>query len=150
MTESTQCRALVTGASSGIGRETALKLAKAGMDVALVGRSQSRLDEVAQDAQQYGVKVKSYAFDLAEVNKVRAFIGHVVKEFERIDILVNNAGMGYTATLADTPLEDWLDVINLNLTSAFQCIQGVLPSMRHHQSGTIINVASIAGHQFFP
>jgi NADP-dependent 3-hydroxy acid dehydrogenase YdfG len=120
------------------------------MDLALVGRSQARLDDVTQAAQHYGVAVRPYAFDLSKVDKVRVFIEQIVEELEGVDILVNNAGMGYTAALAETPLDDWQRVINLNLTSAFQCIQGVLPYMRSCQSGTIINVASIAGHQFFP
>ncbi|HBY80855.1 MAG TPA: short-chain dehydrogenase, partial [Cyanobacteria bacterium UBA11148] len=64
-------------------------------------------------------------------------------------ILVNNAGMGYTGSLMETPLADWQRVIDLNLTSVFQCIQAVLPTMRQQQRGTIINVASIAGLQPF-
>ncbi|MGC1396809.1 MAG: SDR family oxidoreductase, partial [Coleofasciculaceae cyanobacterium] len=66
------------------------------------------------------------------------------------DILVNNAGIAYTNTLEATPLSDWQQVMNLNLTSVFQCIQGIMPVMRNQQRGTIINVASIAGQQPFP
>ncbi len=64
--------------------------------------------------------------------------------------MVNSAGIAYTATLSETPLEDWLQVINLNLTSVFQCIMGVLPGMRDRGTGTIINIASIAAKQPFP
>lgn len=150
MTESTRCRALVTGASSGIGRATALAFAEAGMDLILVGRSQSKLDEVAQIIRQHSAEVKTYSFDLSQVQHVKAFIEKVVDDCGIVEVLVNNAGMGYTNALANTPLEDWNHVLTLNLTSVFQCIQGILPGMRDRQRGTIINVASIAGHQFFP
>jgi short-subunit dehydrogenase len=63
---------------------------------------------------------------------------------------VNNAGMGYTNLLRETPLTDWQKVLNLNLTSVFECVMGVLPHMRKQSQGTIINVASIAANNYFP
>jgi short-subunit dehydrogenase len=88
--------------------------------------------------------------DLAEINLVQEKIKAIAADFGAIDILVNNAGMGYTGALSATPLSDWQAVMNLNLTSVFQCILGVLPMMRDRGCGTIINVASIAGQQPFP
>lgn len=149
MTSQFEQRALITGASSGIGKATALAFAQAGVDVALVGRSQSRLKSVAQAAIQLGVQAQIYPFDLANVEQVQEQIHAITQDFGPVDILVNNAGMGYTAELVDTSLADWQSVINLNLTSVFQCIQGILPSMRTRQRGTIINVVSIAGRQAF-
>lgn len=143
-------RALITGASSGIGKATALAFAKAGIDVALVSRSQDKLEAVASAAEQTGVKVQAYYLDLAEIEKVQEKVGVIAADFGAIDILVNNAGMGYTNTLSETPLSDWLQVINLNLTSVFQCILGILPMMRDRKKGTIINVASVAGQHPFP
>ena len=143
-------RALITGASSGIGKATTLAFAKAGIDVALVSRSEDKLAAVAQAAGQTGVKAKAYVLDLAEVSQVQEKISAIAVDFGGIDILVNNAGMGYTATLSQTPLEDWQQVINLNLTSVFQCIMGILPGMRDRGTGTIINVASVAGKLAFP
>ncbi|OUL24755.1 SDR family oxidoreductase [Nostoc sp. 106C] len=142
-------RALITGASSGIGKATALAFAKAGIDIALVSRSLEKLEAVAVAARHTGVEAKSYAVDLADVWQVKAQIQAIADEFGDIDILVNNAGIAYTATLSETPLEDWQQVINLNLTSVFQCIMGILPGMRDRGRGTIINVASIAGKQAF-
>jgi NADP-dependent 3-hydroxy acid dehydrogenase YdfG len=150
MTHSVAKHALITGASSGIGRATALAFAEAGINLALVSRSQPKLEAVAAIARQSGVQVKTYGFDLAMVGQVKDQISAIVADFGAIDLLINNAGMGYTGTLAATPLADWQRVIDLNLTSVFQCIQGVLPEMRAQQRGTIINVASIAGHQAFP
>lgn len=143
-------RAIITGASSGIGKATALAFAKAGIDVALVSRSPDKLEAVASAAQQTGVAAKAYLLDLAETEQVQQKLSAIAADFGAIDILVNNAGMGYTGTLSETPLSDWLAVMNLNLTSVFQCILGILPMMRDRSKGTIINIASIAGQQVFP
>jgi short-subunit dehydrogenase len=143
-------RALITGASSGIGKATVIAFAKAGIDVALVSRSSEKMGEVCEALTDTGVKAKAYAVDLACVWQVKEEIQAVALDFGGVDILVNSAGIGYTATLSETPLSDWQLVIDLNLTSVFQCIMGILPGMRERGSGTIINVASIAGKQAFP
>ncbi|QLE57545.1 SDR family oxidoreductase [Nostoc sp. TCL26-01] len=143
-------RALITGASSGIGKATALAFAKAGIDVALISRSQEKLASVVEAAKQTGVTAKAYAVDLAEVSQVEANIQAIADDFGDIDILVNNAGMAYTASISATPLADWQQVINLNLTSVFECIKVILPRMRDRHTGTIINVSSIAAKQTFP
>lgn len=150
MTSAIERRALITGASSGIGRATALAFAASGIDVALVSRSQSKLNAVAEEARQFGVTAKVYPIDLADVEQVRSEIQSAVADFGAVNILVNSAGMGYTGTLEDTSLADWQQVINLNLTSVFQCVQAILPTMRKQGLGTIINIASIAAHQAFP
>ena len=142
--------ALITGASSGIGKATALAFAKAGINLALVGRSQTKLTAVAQAAQAAGVTAKTYEIDLSELDRVSAKIAMIAAESDNLDILVNNAGMAYTGSIADTPLADWQQVIGLNLTSVFQCVHGILPHMRQQQSGIIVNVSSIAGKQVFP
>ncbi|MBW4522577.1 MAG: SDR family oxidoreductase [Scytolyngbya sp. HA4215-MV1] len=143
-------RALITGASSGIGRETALAFARAGIDLALVSRSQDKLAEVVAEVVKIGVRAHAYPIDLSQVGQVKDQIAAIVDDFGSIDILVNNAGMGYTGLLSDMPLHDWQRVLDLNLTSVFQCIQAILPDMRARRQGIIINVASIAGHQTFP
>jgi NADP-dependent 3-hydroxy acid dehydrogenase YdfG len=142
-------RALITGASSGIGKATALAFAKAGIDVALVSRSVEKLEAVAVAARHADVTAKAYTVDLANVAQVQESMSAIARDFGDIDILVNNAGMAYTATLSETPLADWQQVMDLNLTSVFQCILGILPSMRDRGHVTIINVASIAGKQAF-
>ena len=150
MTPQIERYALVTGAGSGIGKATALAFAQAGIHLALVGRTQSKLEAVATAAAQHGVKAECYSIDLLQIEDVQEKIAAIATHFGPIDILVNNAGMGYTAALSETSLADWQRVLTLNLTSVFQCIQGILPLMRQRQQGTIINVSSIAGQQVFP
>jgi short-subunit dehydrogenase len=150
LTATTKRTALITGASSGIGKATALAFANAGFDLALVGRSQERLAAVAAAAQTAGVTANTYILDLTEVDRVADRVRAIVSDVGQIDVLVNNAGIAYTNAIADTPLADWQKTIDLNLTSVFQCIQGVLPQMRQQKSGMIINISSIAGKQVFP
>ncbi|RMF26528.1 MAG: SDR family oxidoreductase [Cyanobacteria bacterium J083] len=142
--------AIITGASSGIGKATAQEFAKAKIDLALVSRSLDKLAKVKEALSTEGVRVKTYSIDLAKIGQVKPNIAKIVEDFGEIDILVNNAGMGYTNSLAETPLTDWQQVIDLNLTSAFQCTQAILPHMRSRQTGMIINVASIAATNAFP
>ncbi|MBU6185845.1 MAG: SDR family oxidoreductase [Synechococcales bacterium] len=141
--------ALITGASSGIGKAIAFSFAKAGIHLALVSRSKERLEQLATQLTPTGITVKTYAVDLSVVSEVKDKIATIGAELEPLSILVNNAGMGYTADLLNTPCQDWQKVLDLNLTSVFQCIQGVLPGMRDRQHGTIVNISSIAGHQAF-
>lgn len=150
MNRAVKKHALITGASSGIGKATALEFAKAGIDVALVSRSQAKLSAVASAIKDLGVTAKVYPVDLAKIEQVQAAISAIAQDFGEIDILVNNAGMGYTNNLSATPLGEWVRVLDLNLTSVFQCILGILPMMRDRGKGTIINVASIAAIQPFP
>jgi NAD(P)-dependent dehydrogenase (short-subunit alcohol dehydrogenase family) len=145
----THHRALVTGASRGIGKATAIALAEAGIDLLLVSRSEADLSQTAAETSALGVDVQFKAIDFADLEQIQPQLQPFVQQFP-IDILVNNAGMAYTADLLSTPLADWQQVLALNLTSVFQCIQAVLPTMRDRQQGTIINVASIAGYQAFP
>jgi len=150
MTSSKERWALVTGASSGIGRATALAFAKAGIHLLMVGRSLEKLEAVAFSAQQAGVSAQFYPLDLAEVDQVQSRIAAITAADGPVDILVNCAGMGYTAPLGETSLTDWQRVLDLNLTSVLQCIQGALPGMRARRRGLIVNVTSIAAHQVFP
>ncbi|MBE7381936.1 MAG: SDR family oxidoreductase [Leptolyngbya sp. SIO1E4] len=150
MTFETRHRALITGASSGIGRETAIAFAKAGIDVALVSRSLAKLQALEADLIQLGVRAKAYSIDLSQLETVKASLQALVSDFGPITTLINNAGMGYTGALADMPLADWQQVMNLNLTSVLLTIQAVLPGMRAQGGGTILNVASVAAHNAFP
>ncbi|WP_299402379.1 SDR family oxidoreductase [Acaryochloris sp. IP29b_bin.148] len=150
MTAQRKLRALITGASRGIGRATAEAFAASNIDLVLVSRSQDQLDELTQTLQKQGGDARAFAINLSDVHQVKSQISQLLEDVGPVDVLVNNAGMGFTAELIDMSLADWQRVIDLNLTSAFQCIQAVLPGMRSQQQGTIINVVSVAGQQAFP
>ncbi|MEM7064099.1 MAG: SDR family oxidoreductase [Cyanobacteria bacterium P01_B01_bin.77] len=144
-------RALITGASTGIGRATALAFANAGFDVALVSRSADKLQALVDEIISTStVQAQSFPVDLGVIEQVKSQVEQILKTVGPVDVLVNNAGMGYTGTLNQMPLADWCQILNLNVTSVFQCIQAVLPGMRQHSGGMIINVASIAARQAFP
>jgi short-subunit dehydrogenase len=150
MTSDTRQRALITGASSGIGRATAIALAQADRDLVLVSRSPEKLADLAQELADTGVQVKTVALDLAALSQVKPALEAAIADIGPIDLLINNAGMGYTGPLATMPLADWQQVMDLNLTSALLCMQAVLPGMRDRGSGTILNIASVAAYNAFP
>ena len=141
--------ALVTGASSGIGEASAKVLAQAGFDVALVARTQAKLDALVTQLAALGGQPKAFVIDLAQVDQIRIKIEDAIAVFGPIDVLVNCAGIGYTGSIGDMPLADWQRVMTLNVTSVFQVIQAVLPGMRDRGAGTIVNIASIAAQQSF-
>ena len=145
-----QQRAIITGASSGIGKATALSFAQAGCNLILVSRSKERLTAVGDLVSGFGVEATVYPLDLSQLSQVQSHFQAIAEKFGPIDLLINNAGMGYTNLLRDTPLTDWQQVLDLNLTSVFQATMGILPSMRDRKKGTIINIASIAAKMAFP
>lgn len=150
MSISSPQRALITGASRGIGKATALAFAKAGVSTVLLGRSIDQLQATAEEVKALGAEAIAFGIDLSEVSQVKDRLAQVLEASGSIDILVNNAGMGYTRGLLETSLADWQRVLDLNLTSPLQCIQAILPQMRSRYGGTIINVISVAGRQAFP
>lgn len=143
-------RALITGASRGIGKATAIAFAKAGVSSILIGRSEDQLQATVEEVQALGSEAIAFRVDLSEVTQVKGQLEQVLATAGSIDVLVNNAGMGYTGGLLETSLTDWQRVIDLNLTSPLLCIQAVLPQLRLRRRGTIINVISVAGRQTFP
>jgi 3-oxoacyl-[acyl-carrier protein] reductase len=137
--------ALVTGASQGIGRACALRLAEAGSAVALVARNQEKLNEVAAQINHQGGKAAAFACDLSEEEQIQSGFKAALAEFGKIDILVNNAGITRDQLVMRMKRADWDVVVNTNLTSAYLCIQQVIGSMLKQRWGRIINVTSIFG-----
>lgn len=137
--------ALVTGASSGLGRATALALAGAGADVGILARSESDLERVAQEISALGKRSLAIAIDLAHAEEVLAAVERMVETLGRIDILVNSAGTDVPAPVAELGIQDWDRVIAVNLRAPFVLAKAVLPHMREEGAGTIINVSSVAG-----
>jgi 3-hydroxybutyrate dehydrogenase len=137
--------ALVTGASRGIGKATALELAKAGASLALVSRSADSLETVGAQVRNYGVKCISSAFDVSAEDALESFISRISEELGSVDILVNNAGIYETAALVDQSLDAWRRVLEINLTAAMRASKSVLPLMLQKKWGRIISISSISG-----
>ena len=137
--------ALFTGGSRGLGKAMAIGLAKAGADVAVVGRQldQGVIDEIAAQ----GVRGKFYEYDLANVDGIAALVGEVNKDFGHIDILVNNAGVQSRHKAVDFPKSDWDFVLNVNLNAVFFLCQEVGRLMLAQGKGKIINIASLLSFQ---
>ena len=141
--------AVVTGASTGIGRAVALGLLKAGYRVALAARRQDALDETAQMAGANSGNALPMATDVASPAGVNALFAALKAKWGRCDLLFNNAGMGVQGyLLEDLPLEKWLEVVNVNLTGSFLCAQQAFRMMKEQapQGGRIINNGSISAH----
>jgi len=138
--------AIVTGASSGIGRATALALAERGCRLCLLARTEAKLIEIAQQAEQRGSpKAIPVACDVRQEGDVQRAIDKTIEEFGSIDILINSAGLSLNGQLDGYPLEDWRTVIDTNLTGTFLTCRAVLPAMKKQGGGQIINISSGAG-----
>ena len=142
-------RALITGASSGIGEAAVKAFAQAGFSVAMVARSAQKLEALAHELMPSEGAVKAFPMDLADLADIGQKVSEIESTFGPIDVLINSAGMGYTRRLSDTSLSDWQQVIDTNLTSVFETVKAVLPGMRERADGLIINIASIAAHEAF-
>jgi NADP-dependent 3-hydroxy acid dehydrogenase YdfG len=137
--------AVVTGASRGIGRAIAWRLAQAECDLALVARSDAELRELASDIKAAGREALSLVCDLREESQVRVVMKHVLDYFGRVDILVNNAGLWHYAPVTELTLEQWDEMFDVNLRGAFLCTKYLLPGMIARKRGHIINIGSVSG-----
>ncbi len=140
--------AVVTGAGTGIGRASAILLAGAGARVALSGRRERPLQEVAGAIRRQGGEALVLPGDVSDPEYVERLFDSVVERWGRIDILLNNAGINTKQrNIHDISLEDWRRVVDINLSGSFYCARKALQTMRRQGSGTIINLVSMAGRQ---
>ena len=143
--------ALITGAARGIGKAIALKFASEGADIAFTDLViNEAAEETVKEIEAFGHKVKAYASNAAMFEETGAVVEEILAEFGKIDILVNNAGITKDGLVMRRTEQQWDAVINVNLKSAFNFIHAVIPSMARQKSGSIINMASIAGQMGNP
>jgi len=135
--------AIVTGASAGIGRAIALRLAREGASLAISARGEERLREAGAEIQSIGANVEAIPADVATAEGCRSVVEGALRRFGRVDILVNNAGGGGgpPGFLALTD-EDWQHAFDLNLMSAVRCSRSAIPHMQSQGSGRIVNISS--------
>ena len=137
---------LITGCSTGIGYETALAFARAGHTVAATMRNPKRAPQLAEAAAREKLPITVFTMDVDDDASVTKGVATIVKALGPADVLVNNAGIERSGTVEEMPLAEFRAVMETNYFGVIRCIQAVLPAMRQRRSGSIINIASIAGH----
>ena len=141
---------IVTGANSGIGRSTAITLAKNDYTVFATMRSLERGEKLKGIAQELNLVIKAVELDVSNTDSVNQGINEILDQTDQIDILINNAGVGSNAVIEDVDIESDKSVFETNFWGVVRCIQAVLPTMRQQKSGHIIQVSSIAGRVGLP
>lgn len=137
---------LVTGGSRGIGKAIALKFASEGADVVFTYLSnKTAAEQTEQELGQFGHRVKAYASDASSFESAHELVKQVIEDFSRIDILVNNAGITRDTLLLRMTEQQWDEVLNGNLKSAFNFTHAVVPLMARQRAGSIISLSSVVG-----
>lgn len=145
MTDLKNKNALITGAGKGIGKAIAIALAKEGVNLILVSRTQSDLDEVATEVNKLGVKSIVLTADVADMVSVDKAVAEALDKFKTIDILINNAGIAAFGKILEMEPQAWERIIQVNLMGTYYTTRAVLPTMIERQTGDIINISSTAG-----
>jgi len=141
---------IVTGASSGIGYATALKLSKAGAKVAAGARRVEKLETLKNEVQKYGGEILVKKIDVTKKEDCDSFINFVTKTWNHIDILINNAGIMPLSFFKNLKISEWEHMIDVNLKGVLYCTAAVIPFMITKKSGHIVNISSVAGRIVFP
>ncbi len=139
--------ALVTGATSGLGRAVALRLAREGADVALVGRRESDLARVADEVAAAGVRALPLAVDLGDTAGLGDVVDRAAAELGHLAVLVNAAATDAPGSAQDVSLDDWERVIAVNLTAPFALARSAMPHLQRGGGGLVVNISSVAGRR---
>ncbi|MGG0855879.1 3-ketoacyl-ACP reductase [Metabacillus fastidiosus] len=142
--------ALVTGAGKGIGKATAIALAKEGVNIGLLARTEADLRDVAAEIEQLGVKVAYATADVSSLEEVEKAVNHVTSQLGSFDILINNAGIGKFGGFLELDPEEWKKIIDVNLMGVYYVTRSVLPQLIEKNGGDIINISSTAGQKGAP
>ncbi|SIQ94667.1 3-ketoacyl-ACP reductase [Pontibacter lucknowensis] len=142
--------ALITGAGKGIGRAIAIALAQEGVNVGLLARTTTQLEEVAAEVKKPGVKASVATADVTDINSVNEAVKAIGAELGPIDILINNAGTAKFGKFLELDPADWENIIRVNLMGVYYVTRAVLPEMIERQTGDIINISSTAGQRGAP
>ncbi|SEF77776.1 SDR family NAD(P)-dependent oxidoreductase [Algoriphagus boritolerans] len=142
--------ALITGATSGIGKACALTLARMGFDIIATGRRAARLEELGKEL-TVGVRFLPLVFDVREREKVGEILGNLPSDWQAIDVLINNAGNAHGMDPIQTgSLDDWDAMMDINVKGLLYVSKAIIPGMTKRNSGMIINIGSIAGKEVYP
>lgn len=138
-------KAIITGGSKGLGKATAIALAKEGIDIAITGRNEKILKETVAELETFGIRAMYSAFDVSNYDDVRIGIKQIIKTLGSVDILVNNAGTAAFGSLNEMDVNQWSQIIQTNLMGMYYVTKEVLPYLLSQNEGDIINVSSTAG-----
>lgn len=142
--------AIITGASRGIGKEIAVKLAEQGMKLTIVGSS-AQISETAEELKKIGFSnVLPIQADVTKEEDMEQVIKKTIDEFGHLDLLVNNAGVGFFKLTEEVTVEEWKKVFEVNVQGVFLATKAVLPHMKERKSGTIITISSDVGRYTIP
>lgn len=136
---------IITGASSGIGAATAVKLAKAGSKIVLVARADDKIEKVKKQIENKGGKAELFIADVTDFEQMKAMTAFTIEKFGRVDNLVNNAGLMLFSQWQDTAVDEWNAMIDTNIKGYLNSIAAVLPKLLEQGSGHILNMGSVAG-----
>ena len=145
MTDLKNKNALITGAGKGIGKAIAIALAKEGVNVILVSRTQADVDQLATETAALGVKSLALSADVSDINSINSAVEKAFTEFKTIDILINNAGIAAFGNFMTLEPAAWEKIIQVNLMGTYYTTRAILPNMIERQTGDIINISSTAG-----
>ncbi|MDO6657091.1 3-ketoacyl-ACP reductase [Anaerobacillus sp. 1_MG-2023] len=142
--------ALITGAARGIGRASAIALAKEGVNIAMIARTEETLQNVAKEIEAEGVKTSFAIADVSSNEEVTTAVAKLKEDLGEVDILINNAGIAKMGGFMDLEVTEWEKIIQVNLLGAYYVTRAVLPDMIERKSGDIINISSTAGQKGAP
>ncbi|RZJ48367.1 MAG: 3-ketoacyl-ACP reductase, partial [Flavobacterium sp.] len=145
MTDLKNKNALITGAGKGIGKAVAIALAKEGVNVILVSRTQADIDQLAEEVSGLGVKSLAISADVSDINSINKAVEKALNEFKSIDILINSAGIASFGKFLELEPDAWERIIQVNLMGTYYVTRAVIPNMIERQTGDIINISSTAG-----
>ncbi|MEZ0130340.1 3-ketoacyl-ACP reductase [Flavobacterium sp. LBUM151] len=145
MTDLKNKNALITGAGKGIGKAIAIALAKEGVNVILVSRTQADVDQLAVETSNLGVKSLALSADVSDINSINKAVEKAFAEFTNIDILINSAGIASFGKFLELEPAAWERIIQVNLMGTYYATRAVIPNMIERQTGDIINISSTAG-----
>src|SRR5260370_36173147 len=141
---------LITGASSGIGRDIAMSRSRMGAQVAMLARRKALLDELKRQVESAGARARALGADVTRASEVRVAVDRTLETFGAIDILVNSAGVLIPGNVESMDPADLERMMAVNLYGTVHAMQAVLPSMRTRSRGNIVNIASLAGRRGLP
>ena len=142
--------AIITGASSGIGYATALALSKTGAKIAIGARRTDRLSELENKIKENGGEVYSQKLDVTKKSECDSFVENVLQKWDSVDILVNNAGLMPLSFVKNLKIDEWDQMVDVNIKGVLYCTAAVIPKMLENKSGHIVNISSVAGRIVFP